>query len=270
MPSGIYIRKEVNRKCCICGKTSKRLGYHLSMVHKITSKEYYDEYCKKDKEGACKECGKLTGFNGFARGYDIYCSTKCAAVRRVKENKPWNYGLNKENDSRVAQYGKVGSETLKRKYASGEIKAWMTGLTKESDSRVAECSFRLQKCRLGKPNPNPKGYGKYGRRKDLNNQFFRSTWEANFARILEYLDMSWEYEPQNKRIRFDSCSYLPDFYLPALKLFVEVKGARFEKRSKKIAMLYEKDPNFPIKIIDKEVYKKLTKMYKNKIENWEK
>lgn len=75
--------------------------------------------------------------------------------------------------------------------------------------RKRSLEFRLK--HVGNKNFNPNGWGKSFIREDLN-QHFRSTWEANFARILNYLDIDWEYEKY--RIFFEDCSYLPDFYLP--------------------------------------------------------
>lgn len=58
------------------------------------------------------------------------------------------------------------------------------------------------------------GYSKNGKRPDLNNQYFRSAWEANYARYLNLKGIKWEYEPETfeffkikKGVRF----YTPDF-----------------------------------------------------------
>lgn len=52
---------------------------------------------------------------------------------------------------------------------------------------------------------------------------FRSRLEARWAVLWDTLDIRWEYEPQG--FRFDGYAYLPDFYLPQLELWVEVKGS---------------------------------------------
>ena len=62
---------------------------------------------------------------------------------------------------------------------------------------------------------------------------FRSRLEARWAIILDELGISWEYEPEAIIIEGshfpDPCNpetfgYLPDFYLPQYKAFMEVKG----------------------------------------------
>lgn len=55
---------------------------------------------------------------------------------------------------------------------------------------------------------------------------FRSRLEARWAVFFDTLGMRWEYEPQGLLV--DGEPYLPDFWLPDLRLWVEVKGS-FEK-----------------------------------------
>lgn len=53
---------------------------------------------------------------------------------------------------------------------------------------------------------------------------FRSRLEARYAVFFDAMREEWEYEPQGYSL--PSGFYLPDFFLPRLKLFVEVKGAK--------------------------------------------
>lgn len=66
-----------------------------------------------------------------------------------------------------------------------------------------------------------------GKRKDLDDTFFRSKTEANYARYLKFVNVKWEYEPKMfvfEKIRRGNISYTPDFYLPEEDRWVEVKG----------------------------------------------
>lgn len=56
---------------------------------------------------------------------------------------------------------------------------------------------------------------------------FRSRLEARWAVAFDHLNLAWEYEPQGYllRDREPHIPYLPDFWLPTLNLWVEVKGA---------------------------------------------
>lgn len=70
--------------CLICKKEFSKNGlkYHISQTHKISSKDYYDKYFKKEGEGICK-CGKETVFRGLYEGYRKYCSLSCLGKNRI-------------------------------------------------------------------------------------------------------------------------------------------------------------------------------------------
>lgn len=59
---------------------------------------------------------------------------------------PWNKGLTKETDNRVANIGIHTSITRKKKCDLGEIKSWAKGLSAETDERIAN----IAKKRKGK------------------------------------------------------------------------------------------------------------------------
>lgn len=66
-------------KCKICGyEASTKQGFnsHLSHRHYIKSKDYYDEYLKKDGEGIC-HCGNPTKFRDMWYGYNKHCCARC-------------------------------------------------------------------------------------------------------------------------------------------------------------------------------------------------
>lgn len=57
---------------------------------------------------------------------------------------------------------------------------------------------------------------------------FRSRLEARWAVFFDHLGIEWRYEPEG----FETPAgwYLPDFYLPAVKRWVEIKGGKPTKR----------------------------------------
>jgi len=64
--------------CKICsfeGTNNYSLSAHISTVHSIKRKEYYDKYLRQEGEGICPECSKETSFRG--QSYLKYCSKKC-------------------------------------------------------------------------------------------------------------------------------------------------------------------------------------------------
>lgn len=51
---------------------------------------------------------------------------------------------------------------------------------------------------------------------------FRSSLEADWAATFDSLDIAWTYEPVG--IEFAGVKYLPDFWLPSIQVWAEVKG----------------------------------------------
>ena len=92
--------KEENLICMICGmtfNTFKQLSYHIK-THKITTKEYYDKYLKKENEGICPVCGNSTKFKSISIGYFNHCSRSCINLdikvrNKIKETNLEKYGV---------------------------------------------------------------------------------------------------------------------------------------------------------------------------------
>lgn len=130
-------------------------------------------------------------------------------------------------------------------------------------------SEKLSKIRKGKwsgkNNPN---YGNFignnfgfkgGLREDLN-VYFRSSWEANVARILSYLNIEWYFEPKRFVIN-EKETYTPDFYIPSFDAWLEIKGYWFDDAYRKFSMFKELYPNLKVKVIGKDKYQWLIGRY---------
>ena len=80
--------------------------------------------------------------------------------------------------------------------------------------------------------------------------------EAEFARILDYYQVRWEYEPQAFPIMWTLEgkvieSFAPDFYLPDMDLYVEMttlKQTLVRKKNRKLRRLRELYPEIRIKL----------------------
>lgn len=74
-------------KCRECGKpfaTEKSLSKHISYVHSIQPKEYYEKYIAGPNEGKCEVCGKPTKFITMSKGF----TKRCLGCNTVNTNKP--------------------------------------------------------------------------------------------------------------------------------------------------------------------------------------
>lgn len=120
---------------------------------------------------------------------------------------------------------------------------------------------------------------KGGRREDLG-FYFRSRWEANWARYLNFLIsigdiQSWSYEPDTfvfNKIKRGSRFYTPDFKVidKAGNIeYHEVKGWMEHTSSTKLKRMAKYYPDIKIIIIDGKTYYSATKNLHLVIANWE-
>ncbi len=81
--------------------------------------------------------------------------------------------------------------------------------------------------------------------------------EAELARILDFYEVAWQYEPHTFPILYDRDgavleSFSPDFYLPDLDLYVEIttlKQRLVRKKNRKLRRLRELYPDVRVKLL---------------------
>jgi len=73
---------------------------------------------------------------------------------------------------------------------------------------------------------------------------FRSSYEVRFAKALDARGWPWEYEPE--RFNLGPCTYLPDFFVPKLAAYVEVKGWMDPQSKRRINLFREVHPKLPL------------------------
>lgn len=126
------------------------------------------------------------------------------------------------------------------------------------------------------------GYAKIGIRADLNNQYFRSRWEANYARYLNYLIsigepiLKWEYEPERfnfSKVRTKPYYYTPDFciiFTDNHREYHEIKGWDYGNGQKARRRFRKYFPQHRLILRNKVWYSSLFKKGVDKvIPNWE-
>lgn len=110
--------------------------------------------------------------------------------------------------------------------------------------------------------------------------YFRSRWEANYARYLEWLRKVgqialWEHEPATfwfEGIRRGCVSYLPDFKvgnLDGTAEYHEVKGWLDPKSKTKLKRMAKYYPNIRLRLIGKSEYKSIQRKIACVIPGWE-
>jgi hypothetical protein len=119
-------------------------------------------------------------------------------------------------------------------------------------------------------------------------QFFRSSWEANYARILEVMKMQglikdWDFEPDVfwfNGIKLGCRTYTPDFKIWLLDkdigedalpfYFVEIKGYMDPRSATKIKRFNSYFPEITLEVVGSKEYKELAKNYASVLPGWEK
>jgi hypothetical protein len=110
--------------------------------------------------------------------------------------------------------------------------------------------------------------------------FFRSKWEANYARWLELLKASgkirsWEHEPETfwfEGVRRGTVSYLPDFRVTRPDGSVEyheVKGWMTPRSRTAIRRMAKYHPGVKLLVIDKTQYQRLSRDVRAFVRGWE-
>ena len=283
-------------------KVGKKLGMsgqivykHLSALNIIILPNYYteaelaiikEEYSKPDLEfssdrlsktlnrnieSICRKAGELglTDSHKMSK-LKIETTTKLGAAtkERIKTKGHPKGMLGKKHSieakQKISAAAKANPETFEKSHARG-LKAVQTKIKRGTTSNISKNTY--SRC-------------KRGFREDLGNVFFRSSWEANYARYLNYLVNSnqiykWEFEPDTFIFHGETrgaITYLPDFKIYTLNgniEYHEIKGwmdAKSKSKLKKMAAFY---PNIELKLIDSKLYYKLEKEFKLILPFWE-
>ncbi len=93
-------------------------------------------------------------------------------------------------------------------------------------------------------------------RSEPNHSQFAHQAEEEFARILDYYGIQWEYEPRTFPLEWDEQgnvleAFAPDFYLPQQELFVELTTLRPQlttRKNKKLRRMKELYPEINVKL----------------------
>ena len=111
-------------------------------------------------------------------------------------------------------------------------------------------------------------------------KYYRSRWEANYARYLQWLKennqiQDWKHEPKTfwfEGIKRGCVSYLPDFWVQELngsESYHEVKGWMDDRSKTKIKRMAIYHPDVKLIVIEKTGYKSIEKSMKGFILGWE-
>lgn len=171
---------------------------------------------------------------------------------------PWQQIDDPKYDESKRMIGKKVSESLKGRTIQ-DIRHFTDA---EYDEYCKNLSIRMSgknNPMYGKRAPNAKG----GFRDDLGH-YVRSSWEADFARVLKYNGLDYDYEPEQFELTLDdgrTVHYTPDFYVKSLDTWFEIKGFMRDMDAMKIKAWQKKFPGRKLIIIDKEPFAQIQMKY---------
>jgi intein/homing endonuclease len=189
-----------------------------------------------------------------------------------------------------------------RKKLSEKMTSWWAKMTPEERRAVAKKAVKARRSYKGEQNPNygkryklnltperrqqyserVKGrknpmykyprygeyYSNYGFREDLGH-VCRSSWEANFCRLLKFKNIDYDYEPTTFSFS-DGSSYTPDIRINGpTPFYIEIKGNIDDGFKTKMHKFLTEYPAIPIQIIDDKIYKDIENRWSKKIKPWE-
>jgi len=229
IPSRLKIYKHVvcSRKCV--GKLSARLNEGKGNFHKKGRISPCKGGRRRVQTNQCIYCGKL--IEDYISRDRKYCSRSCMIKDFVKKEvylKGLSY-FKKGDNSPIWNCLECGKE-FKHYKRNGKL----------------NCKFCSKKCHTIYQRKHPKKgkkayrFGKVSHAKYINYKgiWFHSTWESKFAKFLDDKNVKWQYE--YKTFDLGNTTYTPDFYLPEIGIYIEVKGYWREDAKKKFKMFKKK------------------------------
>lgn len=153
---------------------------------------------------------------------------------------------------------------------------------KLAGNRGRFCNMRCFAIAQGKANATRKPYStcRGGKRSDLEDRYFRSSWEANWARYLNWLKSvgeieAWEYEPDT--FEFTAIKRGARFYTPDFKVtnrggsieYHEIKGWMDQRSATKLARMAKYYPDVKIVVIEQRLYAEVRRKVSGLLPQWE-
>ena len=258
---GLHIDPDDNVTCKGCGE--KFYVKQYAILHD-KGKVFCSMECQQRLQGiktlTCKKC--LTTFERYpSQGKGAYCSKKCAYLASRKDMVTLTCVSCKKNFDRPPH-------VLLKNKGSGSF-----------CSNRCKAAFMSASSITVSGAPRGTRATRGGFRDDIG-IYVRSSWEANYARYLNWLVankkiVSWEYEPRTfefTAIKRGSRFYTPDFRIVGIDESIEyheVKGYMDERSATKLKRMSKYYPEIKMIIIAEPQYREVRNKVGAMIEGWE-
>lgn len=255
-------------------------------MNKIRYQKFVQQQKLKNANSLCENCEKE---HDHSYGTGRFCSKTCRAQYIAKHVKkhiiPYKGGSQPKGNWKCHQCGLTfDTRAQKQKHnkeCHSNCTAWNKGLAKETSDIIRRNALNYSINNKGKPghphtkesreklslarskqmDTNHSGFPhvKWYKVKNLNGIEYtvRGNWEKNVALQLNKLNVLWS---KNKWIIYQDSNniihrYNPDFYIPDMNVYVEVKGYYSEKDKCKMKYVLEQNKDIKIYFIGIKQYK---------------
>lgn len=238
---------------------------------------------RRNKANVCRKARSLGLTNQRRRKVEERKPTKRFAT--VEELMAYRSKAAKE---RIAKFGhprgylgRKHSEDAKRKISEASRKKWRDPKSKLNSVEMAQMRSDAMIKRIAAGNMRS-GYSRTrgGKRDDLGGVYFRSSWEANYARYLRFLVQkgeikSWKFEAKTfvfEEIKRGTRAYTPDFLIETNEgsfEWHEVKGWMDDKSKIRISRFRKYFPSEKLVIVDATWFKAANRSIGKLIAGWE-
>ena len=175
----------------------------------------------------------------------------------------------KENGHPKGMKGRCHSVETRKRLSETSTDSWNSLSKKEQDARVDQgIKTRHKNGTLIQGNRHKASWKQGWYKIGGVSCFFRSSWEVNYARYLEWLKqrgeiIEWEYEPTTfwfYKIKRGARSYTPDFRVTEKDggvKYHEVKGWMDRRSKTKLKRMKKYHPEVDLVLVDAQAYRKL-------------
>lgn len=256
-----------------------KLFYHSSAYRakqsERTKRHWRDgtfEFLRKARTRDCKRPDCSNTFSSIPSDPRTYCSQRCAAIAtnrgrtvsvatKTRISRSLAGRTYPNRPKAPPKYGVCTNPTCSKRFV---FKGW-----RPADRPYKYCSKTCAIRDVGSRPTSPKAArAKSGVRNDVSPTiYFFSRWEANYARLQNYLGVKWIHQPKTFQLRLQK--YTPDFYLPESDTYVEIKNFLSEYSHNRDRQFRELYPELKLILLLKSDYLVLQKKYAQKIEGWE-
>jgi hypothetical protein len=235
------------------------------------------------KSNVCRKARQL-GLTDNSRKY--VAAWKCA--RKTKDAAELSALISAIAKERIAKNGhprgmagKKHSAATKAAISKKSI-AYQANLSDDEEAILREKAMRTCVERHGRVAPNVRRGSWKADWREIggSRKYYRSRWEANYARYLQWLKergliQDWQHEPETfwfENIKRGVRSYLPDFKVwenDGSWLLYEVKGWMDARSKTTIARMGRYYPGIKLVVVDAKAYKATARICSHLISDWE-